>query len=106
MAKQPETILKEKVLLALRQLPCTYAVKIQQVSIRGIPDILACIRGKFVALELKRDAKQKPEPLQQHELGKIQKADGLAFVVSPENWQEVLAMLTDLAEGTDNGGRH
>jgi hypothetical protein len=98
MAKQPETTLKEKVLADLRQLPHTYAVKIQQVAIRGTPDILACIQGYFVALELKRDGKQKPDPLQLHELGKIEKAHGITLVVCPQNWPETLKKLDYIAE--------
>ncbi len=94
MAKQPESLLKERVLADLRALPRTYAVKIQQVSIRGTPDILACIGGRFVAIELKRDEKQKPEPLQEHELKKILDAGGTALVVNPLNWPGVLAQLT------------
>ena len=96
MAKQPETLLKERVLADLRALPESYAVKIQQVSIRGIPDIFACICGCFVAIELKRDSKQKPEPLQIHELEKIKGARGIAIIVDPDNWPEALAFLTRL----------
>lgn len=97
MAKQPETLLKERVLADLKLLPKTYAVKIQQVAIRGTPDILACINGYFVAIELKRDEKQKPDPMQKHQLGKIQGAAGYTYVVHPLNWPGVLASLTRLA---------
>ena len=89
MAKQPETLLKEKVLACLKKLPHTYAVKIQQVAIRGTPDILACIRGRFIAMELKKDGKQKPDPLQRHELAKIVGAGGWSYVVCPENWERI-----------------
>jgi hypothetical protein len=67
VSRQPEGLLKDRVLADLRQLPKTYARKIQQVSRRGIPDILACVNGNFVALELKRDAKLKPDALQEYE---------------------------------------
>ena len=96
MARQPESILKTKVLADIRALPNSYAVKIQQVSIRGIPDIFACINGNFVAIELKKGPKEKPEPLQLHELAKIHGAHGLAMVVDPTNWEEALALLKAL----------
>lgn len=97
MARQPESLLKDKVLADLHKLPKTYAVKIQQVVIRGTPDILACVNGHFVALELKRDEKQRAEPLQLHQLEKILRAGGQTFVVHPLNWPGVLAQLTRLA---------
>ena len=97
MAKQKETLLKEKVLSDLKSLSNTHAVKIQQVGIRGIPDILACISGWFVAIELKRDEKQKPEPLQLYQITKIITAGGFAYVVSPENWPQVFEELRTLS---------
>jgi len=97
MARQPESILKEKVLADLRQLPNSYATKIQQVAIRGTPDILACIVGRFIALELKRDDKQKAEPLQLHELNKVEGAGGIALVVTPLNWQSIYDTLAKMA---------
>lgn len=97
MAKQPETILKERVLADLKKLPKTYARKIQQVAIVGTPDIFACINGYFVALELKRNEKQKPEPIQEYELTKIKEAGGVALVVTPLNWSGVFAGLQRLA---------
>lgn len=97
MAKQPETLLKERVLADLRALPSVYVVKIQQVAIRGTPDILACIAGRFIAIELKRDEKEKPAPIQRYALAKISNAGGLSFVVHPLNWPGVLAELRRLA---------
>jgi hypothetical protein len=97
--KKKETKLKEKVLGALHTLPDTYAVKIQQVVIRGTPDILCCIRGSFVALELKSSPEHDPDPLQQYTLDQIEEAGGLALVVDPVNWPEVFQNLKDLAYG-------
>lgn len=97
MAKQPESILKERVLADLHKLPKTYAVKIQQVVIRGTLDIFVCVNGYFVALELKRDERQKPDPLQSHVIDKIKKAGGQAFLVHPMNWPDVLMQIRLLA---------
>lgn len=77
----------------LRKLPKCYAVKIQQVAIRGTPDILVCFCGLFIALELKRNDRVKPDPLQLHELSKIEKAGGVSLVVTPSTWPMLLKNL-------------
>lgn len=99
MSKKPETLLKQRVLADLRALPNTYAVKIQQVAIRGIPDILACINGLFVALELKRSDTEELALLQVHELHKIKAAGGCGYVVTPSVWPALLEDLTLAAKG-------
>lgn len=63
------------------------------VALGGIPDFLGCINGQFVALELKKDNTSPPSALQAYILEKIRKAGGMAFVVSPENWEEIYAHL-------------
>jgi len=97
---KPETLFKLKVARALDSLPNTWAKKIQMVALRGIPDFLCCINGLFVAIELKPDAKTKLEPLQEYNLNAIDKAGGLAFKATPENWQKVYATLMELATGS------
>lgn len=71
-------------------LPRTWAEKIQQVSIRGTPDILGCMNGNFFAIELKRSPKAKIDPLQLHKLNAIDRAGGGAWIVNPENWSATL----------------
>lgn len=97
MAKNPETVLKERVLADLKTLPRCYARKIQQVAKRGTPDILICLGGFFVGMELKRDEHEKPDALQRYELDKITAAGGKAYVVHPLNWPGVFAELTAFA---------
>lgn len=98
MAKKPETLFKERIRPRLKALPNSWWEKIQQVTIRGTPDILGCVSGVFVALELKMDEKAPIEPLQIHKLKRIEKAGGIALVVYPENWDEVYMQLQLLAE--------
>lgn len=97
MAKKPETVFKEKVLSDLEKVPNTYAVKIQQQTVRGIPDLFLCVAGHFVAIELKRDAKEKPDPLQAYNLDKIGKCGGYAMSVDPLSWPGALAIISKLA---------
>lgn len=90
---KPESRLKVKVLKELRSLPNVWAVKVQQLSIVGTPDILACISGRFIALELKASSQDKTTVAQSVELHKISQANGIYFVVHPGNWQFVLTAI-------------
>ena len=56
-------------------------IKQNQIGIyaqAGVPDIIACIKGRFVAIEVKKPGK-KPEPIQEAFLQSITKKGGLAF---------------------------
>ena len=98
MAKKPETVFKERVKKDLETLPYCWFVKIQQVALRGIPDYLVCLGGKFIAIELKKDAKEEPNELQKWTLNAIAHAGGISFVVHPGNWYETFDTLKHLAE--------
>ena len=64
--------------------------KIQQVSIRGVPDRLVCLKGGiFMALECKKSNKENPDSLQLYNLKKIRSLGGFALVIFPENWKDV-----------------
>lgn len=52
----------------------------------GIPDLLCCIKGKFVALELKTE-KGKAAVLQKYNIFKIQEAGGYARVLRPSEFE-------------------
>ncbi len=97
MGKQPETLFKERVLEDIRSIPYSWAEKINQVSIRGTPDILACLKGFFVALELKMEDEE-PDPLQRYKLDKIREAKGVALSVRPTEWPKVFKYLRQLAQ--------
>ena len=45
----------------------------------GIPDIIACYHGRFIAIECK-DGNNKPTKLQSSVIRKINEAGGIAFV--------------------------
>ena len=94
---QKETVFKHKVLHFMRTLPHTWVTKIQQVVIRGTPDILACIRGTFVAIELKSTEDSVIAALQVFNLDSIKKAGGISLVITPETWFNDKKFLEDLA---------
>lgn len=52
----------------------------------GIPDILACIYGRFYGLELKGDG-GKPELLQLVKLRKIRNANGIGLLLYPDDFK-------------------
>jgi Holliday junction resolvase len=62
----------------------------------GVPDIVCCHRGVFVAIECKAGT-NKPTPLQEAEMGKIRKAQGFVLVVNETNIADVDIMLKDIS---------
>jgi len=67
-------------------------------SIRGCADLYGCIRGKFFALEVKRDkaganSKSGRTVLQRHKMNKIREAGGFACFIYPEVEDGVLTEL-------------
>ena len=57
----------------------------------GIPDILACINGKFVAIEVKRSEGGIISPLQKAQIEMIKKNGGIAGVAnSMDEFLEIL----------------
>lgn len=100
MAHKPETKFKIHVVSpALRKLPNTWFVKIQQVALRGTPDYILCVNGNFVALELKPDEFTEPDELQKYNISKIHDSGGVAIVAYPENWDKIYNILSELAVG-------
>lgn len=88
----PETKFKVKVQEKLKQVPGLWNVKIQQVALRGIPDLLICYKGMFYAWELKTST-GKLDSLQEHTLNNIKQAGGTSRVVTPANLDECMEEL-------------
>lgn len=66
----------------------------------GVPDILACINGYFVGIEVKADAGS-PTKLQLHSVQQIRKAGGFAFVLYPSGWAWFKEFVEDLKANVD-----
>ena len=58
----------------------------------GVPDIIGCYRGMFVAFECKA-GKNKPTALQEREINAIRTAKGLAFVINEDNVDNIQELL-------------
>lgn len=57
----------------------------------GIPDLIGCHRGRFIALEVKVDLRSKASPKQRYQLERVTRALGYSAVVkSPMDALEVI----------------
>ena len=68
-----------------------------QFTKAGIPDLLVCCNGHFLAVELKA-ANGRPSPLQLHTIEKIGKAGGTALVLYPKDFEAFKKLIVDLAK--------
>lgn len=64
----------------------------------GIPDILACVGGYFVAIEVKAQNGH-PSELQKYHCRKIRESGGFAFIVYPSGWEKLQKILYKLSHG-------
>ena len=61
----------------------------------GIPDLLICVNGYFVAVEVKGD-KGKPTDLQLYNIERIKKAGGVAMVLYPKGFDDFKQLIYEL----------
>jgi hypothetical protein len=98
MALTPETKVKRKVTLILNKYDAYYFFPPSNGFGRaGIPDIIACYRGQFIAIECKA-GKNITTALQRRELGAIEDAGGYALVINENNIDQVIAVLNQLKD--------
>lgn len=64
----------------------------------GVPDVLACVGGRFVGIELKGPG-GRPSPLQLHHCAEIAKSGGVAVVAWPEDFDSLRELLKRLERG-------
>ena len=95
---QKETLLKIKVIHALKRLPNTWFLKTQEVARSGTPDILASVSGLFVAIELKTEDGVVSK-LQEYNLKRIEDTGGVSIVLTPSNLDSSILLLEKLAKG-------
>jgi Holliday junction resolvase len=77
--KTPEGYEKDDICKHLDKLGCFYfKPSMNGFGKSGVPDIVACIDGCFVGIEVKRENK-KPTPIQERRMAEIRKAGGVAF---------------------------
>lgn len=77
--------LKDKGCYCVKYFGCNY-------STSGTPDILACVNGYFVAIEVKAQT-GKPSELQLAKIRQIREAGGFAYVVYPSGWDRLKTII-------------
>jgi Holliday junction resolvase len=61
----------------------------------GVPDIIACYKGKFIGIECK-SGDNKPTLLQLRNIEDIKRNQGLAIVVNEGNIESLLALVKEI----------
>ena len=98
MAKTPEGKIKDKVVDILKSEGVYYFFPATHGYGRsGVPDIVACVDGNFLAIECKAGT-NKPTALQVREIEAIRKAGGVAVVANEENWDMVRTLVRNLKQ--------
>ena len=98
MATTPEAKVKSKVVALLKTYGAYYFFPATHGFGRsGVPDVVACLLGRFVAVECKA-GKNTTTPLQDREIAAIKAAEGEALVINENN----LAQLENILEKIKN----
>ena len=92
-----ESRFQNKIISKLKKLDNCWYVKVWGGGFQrsGIPDILICYKGHFVAIELKNETGEASE-LQKYNINKINDAKGIALVIRPQNEDELWNALKKL----------
>lgn len=101
MARKPETVFRIRLKQRLNRIPNSWFESVQQVAISGTPDIIGCVCGLFVAIEVKTDT-GRTSPIQHYKIDLIKKAGGIALIIMPSNMEESLIYLNELQKSVDN----
>ena len=97
MAQTPEGKVKASVTKVLREEGVYYFFPATHGYGRsGVPDIVCCVSGAFLAIECKA-GRNKPTALQVQEIERIRAANGHAIVVNEENWDMVRPLVRELS---------
>ncbi len=82
MATTPEGKVKKRVVELLKEAGVYYFFPVTGGFGRsGVPDIVCCWNGRFIAIECKAGNNQ-PTALQEREMNRIRNANGTVFVVN------------------------
>jgi len=96
MSAKSETLFRARAMRMFKSIPNSWWESISQRAICGTPDVLGCVKGRFVALEFKATAKSKQAKLQDYKIRLINEAGGIGFFVHPDNWEEIYEYLLTL----------
>jgi len=98
MADTPEKKVKSKVVTQLKALGAYYFYPVTGgYGASGVPDIVACLKGRFIGIECKAKG-NKPTTLQQMNLDQIAAQGGIALVIDETNVNELKGMIENVLE--------
>ena len=98
-----ESTFQNRIIRKLKKKPECWYVKIWAGGFQkaGIPDLLICYKGHFIAVELKNEV-GKPSELQLVNIDLISKAGGSAFILSPLNEKQLWNLFDEIDRRTTN----
>jgi hypothetical protein len=93
-----EKQLQKKVIKYLNSLPHTWFFKVWGGGFQrsGIPDLICCINGTFVAIELKGTS-GKPTKLQELNINSINAAGGIGLILYPADFREFKTLAKEVS---------
>lgn len=98
MVDTPEKKVKSKVVIQLKELGAYYFYPVTGgYGASGVPDIVACLKGRFIGIECKANGNT-PTALQQMNLDKITAQGGIALVIDETNVNELKGMIENVLE--------
>jgi Holliday junction resolvase len=92
----PESKVKKKVKKILDDLGAYhFSPMMDGYGRSGVPDIIACYKGKFIGIECK-SGDNKPTLLQLRNIEDIKRNQGLAIVINEDNIESLLALVKEI----------
>jgi Holliday junction resolvase len=92
----PESKVKKKVKKILDDLGAYhFSPMMDGYGRSGVPDIIACYKGKFIGIECK-SGDNKPTLLQLRNIEDIKRNQGLAIVINEGNIESLLALVKEI----------
>ena len=94
MAMTPEGKVKAQIDKLLKAHDVWYFKPVQTgLGVRGTPDYLCLLQGRFFAIEAKADATKKPTEMQKCQMEEIMRRSGYAMVIHAGNLDELRRFL-------------
>lgn len=97
-----EKVFENQIKFFLKELPNTWFYKNWGggYSVSGIPDIIACVNGKFVGIEVKAEDGH-PSALQLRNISLIEKSKGIGLIIYPKDFEMLKSLLKAVSEGKE-----
>ena len=93
-----ESWVKKKVVDHLKSLGVYYFFPVASGYMKsGVPDIICCIKGKFVAIECKA-GKNKTTAIQDKNINSIRLNEGIAMVINEDNLEFMRMVIHEIIE--------